>query len=135
MIQTMSNPNGVPSNLVPFQKGQSGNPGGKPTGARNRVTGRFLKELAEHFEQHGKEAIERLCKEDPRAYINAIVRLCPAQFEQVDQFEGMSNDALRLLMAAAQQYVEKRRVKLAAESVQTAEFVPVPQNEVRPSNE
>ena len=123
------------TNLTPWKPGQSGHPGGKPVNARNRITGKFLNDLAEHYEKNGVDALNRVCAKDPVAYINAIVRLCPTQLEATDQFEGMSNDALRLLMAAAQQYVEKRRMKFAAESVQPVEFVPMPQSEASPSNE
>ena len=131
----MPKPGGVPENLVPFRPGTSGNPGGKPVGARNRITGKFLNDLADHYERHGVDALNRLCAKDPVAYINAIVRLCPSQFEPTDQFEGMSNDALRLLMAAAQRYVEKSRSTFSPESAQPVEFVPVPQSDVSPSDE
>jgi hypothetical protein len=59
-----------------FQAGQSGNPGGKPKGARNKVTTAFLETLADDFQRGGAKAIERTREEDPAAYVRALVSLC-----------------------------------------------------------
>ena len=64
--------------LRPFKPGQSGNPGGKPTGARNFLQARFLKEMAEDFDANGRKAIERMREERPADYIRAIASLMPA---------------------------------------------------------
>jgi hypothetical protein len=81
-------------NLKPFQPGQSGNPGGKPKAARNRIQGAFLNALADHFEQHGKRAIERACEDDPIGYIKAIASLMPKQFEQAEPLDGLTDEEL-----------------------------------------
>src|SRR3954453_1707827 len=47
-------------NLVPFRPGQSGNPRGRPRGARNRLSEDFLAELYNSFEANGRAAIERV---------------------------------------------------------------------------
>jgi hypothetical protein len=92
-----------------FQPGQSGNPGGQAKGARRRLTGAFLNALSTHFEKHGVDAIDRLCKEDPRAYVGAIVKLCPRELEVTNALDELDSDALRLLMAVAQSYVTRKR--------------------------
>lgn len=56
----------------PFKKGQSGNPAGRPKGARSKLSEVFLTTLAEDFETHGKEAIEALRLSDPKAYLQII---------------------------------------------------------------
>jgi hypothetical protein len=66
-------------NLRPFKKGESGNPGGKPDGARNRLTAKFLHELAEHFENNGKKAIGKLYEQDPAKYVTIVASLVPAE--------------------------------------------------------
>ena len=48
-----------------WQKGQSGNPNGRPKGARNRLSESVLSELITHWEEHGRDEIERTCKENP----------------------------------------------------------------------
>ncbi len=63
--------------LTRFQPGQSGNPGGKAAGARNRISGRFLNDLADDYEQHGAAVIARVREESPVTYIKVVASLLP----------------------------------------------------------
>ena len=56
----------------PFQKGQSGNPAGRPKGARSKLSEIFLATLANDFDEHGRQAIEALRTSDPKAYLQII---------------------------------------------------------------
>jgi len=80
-IQQMSNKGGNPQNLKPFKPGESGNPGGKPAGARNRLQAKFLNDLADDYEASGKSAIVACRTEDPVAYVRAIIALMPKELE------------------------------------------------------
>ena len=60
-----------------WQKGQSGNPAGRPKGARNLLSESVLKELINHWEENGLDAIDRTCKEQPAAYLRAVLSLVP----------------------------------------------------------
>jgi Family of unknown function (DUF5681) len=93
------NPKGNVSNLVPFKPGQSGNPGGRPAAARNRLQGDFLNALAEHFAENGKDAIVRLCKKNPVAYIKAVASLMPRQFESGGLLDDVPDEDVRTLIA------------------------------------
>lgn len=77
-----------------FQPGQSGNPGGKPKGARNRLTASFLNALADDFEAHGVKAIQDARAQDPMAYVKAIGALMPKQFEQNNPLDDVTDAEL-----------------------------------------
>jgi hypothetical protein len=66
-------------NLKPIQKGETRNPGGKPVGARDRITKKFLYDLAESFERNGAAAIQRLYEEDVAAYVKVAAALVPKE--------------------------------------------------------
>ena len=62
-----------------FQPGQSGNPKGRPKGAKNKLSENFLQALSENFKKHGKEAIETVCRESPSEYLRIIAGLMPKE--------------------------------------------------------
>ncbi len=84
----------MPKEDTQFKPGQSGNPGGRPKGARTRLTGDFLNALADDFEQHGKGAIEACRVNKPEAYMKAIVQLCPKQVEVERPLNELSDSDL-----------------------------------------
>jgi hypothetical protein len=88
------------SGLVPFKPGQSGNPGGKPIGTRNKLQGDFLRALAEDFEKWGKAAIADCRQVDPAAYIRAIVALMPKELEITRPLDDLSDEQLDAALAA-----------------------------------
>ena len=63
-----------------WQKGESGDPAGRPKGARNQLSESVLKELISHWEDNGRDAIERTCKHQPGAYLRAVLSLVPKDF-------------------------------------------------------
>lgn len=71
-----------------FRKGQSGNPAGRPKGARSRLCEDFLKALHEDFQKHGVKAIESVRIEKPEVYFNGVVKLLPQQFGLDDETKG-----------------------------------------------
>ncbi len=82
-----------------FKPGQSGNPGGKPVGSRNRVTVAFLNALAEDFEAHGKGAIERTREEEPGTYMKVCAGLLPKQVEQLNPLDELNDAQLHAAIA------------------------------------
>ena len=58
-----------------FKPGQLGNPKGRPKGSRHKISGVFLGDLLDHYQEHGFEAIDRMRKEDP----TEIASLVPKQ--------------------------------------------------------
>ena len=81
-------------NLKSFQPGQSGNPGGKPVAARNRLQADFLYALAEDFAAHGKAALQRCREEKPDVYVRMVASLMPKDFEVKGLFDEFTDEEL-----------------------------------------
>lgn len=64
------------SNLMPpWKPGQSGNPAGRPKGARNKLSEGFFEVLAADFAKHGVQAIIDMRDKDPASYAKMIASL------------------------------------------------------------
>jgi len=63
----------------PFQPGQSGNPKGRPMGARNRLGTQFLEALEADFNQYGPEAIALVREKKPDVYMRVVADLLPKE--------------------------------------------------------
>lgn len=85
-----------------FQPGQSGNPGGKPVGTRNRISAAFLHALAEDFDAHGREAIRRTRDEEPGTYVKVCASLLPKQIEQTNPLDDLNDAQLHAAIALLQ---------------------------------
>ena len=60
---------------------------------------------------HGKSVLEKLRKRHPKEYIAAIVKLCPKELEVTNALDDLDNDALRIVLAAAQRYVARQKAQ------------------------
>ena len=66
-------------NLVPFKPGQSGNPKGRPKGARNRLGTQFLEALEADFNKFGSQAIALVREKKPEVYMRVVADLLPKE--------------------------------------------------------
>ncbi len=84
--------------LKVFNKGE----GGRPKGAKNRLSWSFLNALAEDFEQFGIETI-RICRvERPNEYLKIVAGLMPRELEFTDNtLQSVTDDELGLFIEIA----------------------------------
>ena len=64
-----------------FAPGFSGNPGGSPEATRRAFNKRFLLDLAEDWQQHGREVFKRVRRESPAAYLKVCAMLVPKEMQ------------------------------------------------------
>jgi hypothetical protein len=69
----------VPKQLTPWKPGQSGNPAGRPKGARNKLGEAFVQALADDFADHGVAAVEKVRAEEPATYLKIIANTLPRE--------------------------------------------------------
>jgi hypothetical protein len=101
----MGNPNGTLKNLTPFRPGQTGNPGGKPAGARNRIQGKFLRTLADDFDKYGEGAIVACREETPAHYLRIVASLVPKQAEQLRPLDSKTDEELEAVFGYLKAHV------------------------------
>lgn len=82
------------AHLKPFPKGVSGNPGGKPKAARDRLNVRFLGTLLSDFERFGDAAVVACRENDPVSYVKIVASLLPKQIEQSQPLDDLSDAEL-----------------------------------------
>ena len=66
-------------NLKPWKPGQSGNPAGRPVGARNKLAEAFIADYQRLWEREGVGALERLLEQDVGAFCKIAVALAPKE--------------------------------------------------------
>jgi hypothetical protein len=64
---------------VPFKPGQSGNPKGRPVGAKQKIGEAFVDALHEDFIEHGAKAIVACREAKPEVYLQVIAKIVPKE--------------------------------------------------------
>jgi hypothetical protein len=79
--------------MAKWLAGQSGNPNGRPIGARAKIAERLLSDIADVWEEQGKTVLERLAKDDPAALAKIAYGLLPREMLLSVQQSGPGVDA------------------------------------------
>ena len=66
---------------MPWQPGQSGNPGGRPKGARDKLSKAVFEQMMADWLKNGADVIEKVRETKPEVYLQIISRMLPQSIE------------------------------------------------------
>ena len=86
----------MPRTLTSWGKGQSGNPAGRPIGARCKFSEQFYRDVYAEWEANGPAVLRRLAETDPATFVRVRAGLVGKIAErEPEPFEDMSDEELR----------------------------------------
>ncbi len=77
-----------------FKPGKSGNPAGRPKGARSKLGSAFLEAMLADFDAHGKDVIEAVRVEKPDQYLKVVASILPKEIALDDETTGAIADII-----------------------------------------
>jgi hypothetical protein len=103
-----------------FAPGVSGNPGGSPEATRRAFNKRFLLDLAEDWQQHGREVFKRVRRESPASYLKVCAMLIPKelQVEHSGGVKAMSDEQLERSIELIKELLAKREAGANAKVIE-----------------
>lgn len=111
---------------TPFKPGQSGNPAGRPKGARSKLGEAFLEDLYSSWEAQGKEVIERVIATKPEQYLKVIASILPKDLNvNINNMDDLTDEQLiqriRSLDSAIRPFLDAQGAGDTAERVGPAQ--------------
>jgi hypothetical protein len=93
-----------------FKPASSGNPSADVYIARRRANDAFLRDLIVHWQENGREILERVGREQPGTYMKVMAMLCPKEvkLEQGNPTSGLSDEQLVAMVAELEERIASR---------------------------
>jgi hypothetical protein len=103
-----------------FQKGMA-KTGGRAKGTRNKISQRFLEDLAAEWEVSGPDALKVMAKTDCPGFVKVVAALLPKEFEITEtQLMAIPDEELDAFIEFARRRIAERALSIG---VRTSEAV------------
>jgi hypothetical protein len=102
-----------------FLPGNSGF-GGRPKGARSKLTTEFFDDFYAAWQEHGTMALKQVAEQSPRDFVRAAAMLMPKEFEIKSPLNDMSDAELADLITAVRSLLAGSAALPAAEGERPA---------------
>ena len=91
----------IKTNNGQWKPGQTGNPNGRPVGARQSFSAGFLRDLAETWSEYGKDTMVHTAKLNPEVFFATCARLIPKDVQLTVQqhYSALDESDLAILRA------------------------------------
>src|SRR5262244_1284937 len=98
----------------------SGNPGGSPEATRRAFNKRFLLDLAEDWQQHGREVFKRVRRESPASYLKVCAMLVPKELkmEHSGGVKAMTDEQLERGIELIKEMLAQREAEANAKVIE-----------------
>ena len=93
--------------------GQSGNPAGKPPGTRTAFSQGFIRDFALVWAEEGLEAVLKVAKKIPQAFVAIAARICPNDVRLTLNRPFQGNELERLFAHARSDCCDQGRLALS----------------------
>jgi hypothetical protein len=87
-----------------FLPGNSGF-GGRPKGARSKLTTEFFEDFYRAWQEHGAEALKKVAESSPRDFVRAAAMLMPKEFELRSPLNELTDAELADLITAVKSLI------------------------------
>ena len=97
-----------------WKPGQSGNPRGKPLGARTKFIREIVELLGKSWHERGREVVTKVINEHPVEYLKICARLIPrdVHLTQHDAASSLSEEAVNELLEQIRKEIAAKKAKL-----------------------
>lgn len=85
----------APKKHRPWQPGESGNPAGRPKGARSKLGEAFIEDMLADWEANGPAAIRQVREKKPADYLKVVASILPKDLNvNFNPTEAMTDEQL-----------------------------------------